>query len=148
MLDISIVIPCLNESETIGSCIEKAKNSLRELNLKGEIIVADNGSVDDSRDIAQSLMARTVSVEEKGYGSALQGGIEAARGKWIVMGDADDSYDFGNIKPFVEKLEEGYDLVNGLPTPERWWKDHERGDALETPLDRQPGPLEHREAIF
>ena len=117
MLDISIVIPCLNESETIGRCIEKAKNSLKELNLEGEIIVADNGSVDDSRDIAQSLMARTVSVEEKGYGSALQVGIEAARGKWIVMGDADDSYDFGNIKPFVEKLKEGYDLVMGCRLP-------------------------------
>jgi glycosyltransferase involved in cell wall biosynthesis len=117
MLDISIVIPCLNESETIGRCIEKAKTSLKELNLKGEIIVADNGSVDDSRDIAQSLMARTVFVEEKGYGSALQVGIKAAQGKWIVMGDADDSYDFSNIKPFVEKLGEGYDLVMGCRLP-------------------------------
>lgn len=116
-MDISIVIPCLNESETIGSCIEKAKNSLRNLNLTGEIIIADNGSVDDSRDIAQNLQARTVNVSEKGYGNAIRGGIEAACGKWIIMGDADDSYDFSNIKPFVEKLAEGYDLVIGCRLP-------------------------------
>jgi glycosyltransferase involved in cell wall biosynthesis len=117
MLDGSIVIPCLNESETIGTCIEKAKNSLAKLKLNGEIIVADNGSVDGSPDIAQNLRARIVNISEKGYGCALRGGIEAAQGRWIIMGDGDDSYDFGNIQPFVEKLEEGFDLVIGCRLP-------------------------------
>ncbi len=112
-LELSIVMPCLNEAETLATCIKKAQASLRELNIKGEVIIADNGSTDGSQDIANSLEARVVPVKAKGYGSALRGGILAARGKYIIMGDADDSYDFTNLGPFIEKLRSGYDLVMG-----------------------------------
>ena len=112
-LELSIVMPCLNEAETLAVCIEKARRSLEELNIAGEIIIADNGSTDGSQAIATSLGARVVPVEAKGYGSALMGGITAARGKYVIMGDADDSYDFTNLGPFVEKLREGYELVMG-----------------------------------
>ena len=111
--ELSIVMPCLNESETLETCILKAQQSLKELNVKGEIIIADNGSTDGSQNIATQLGARLVNVENKGYGAALQGGIAAARGKFIIMGDADDSYDFTTLGPFVEKLREGFDLVMG-----------------------------------
>lgn len=117
MIDLSIVMPCLNEAETIGSCIVKAKQSLERLKLNAEIVVADNGSTDGSIDIAETLGARVVHVAEKGYGNALRGGIEAATGKWIVMADADDSYDLGNISPFIEKLRDGHDLVMGCRLP-------------------------------
>lgn len=112
-LELSIVMPCLNEAETLAVCIEKAQRSLRELDIAGEIIIADNGSTDGSEDLAISLGARVVRVEAKGYGNALMGGIAASRGKYIIMGDADDSYDFGNLRPFVEELRAGYDLVMG-----------------------------------
>jgi glycosyltransferase involved in cell wall biosynthesis len=112
-VEFSIVMPCLNEAETLAVCIEKARRSLGELNCVGEIIVADNGSTDGSQQIAASLGARVVQVETKGYGSALLGGIAAARGRYVIMGDADDSYDFANLRPFVEKLREGYELVMG-----------------------------------
>ena len=117
MRDLSIIMPCLNEAETLGSCIVKAKKSIETLKLDGEIIVADNGSTDGSIEIAKNLGARVVHVKEKGYGNALRGGIEAATGKWIVMADADDSYNFGDITPFIEKLQEGYDLVMGCRLP-------------------------------
>lgn len=117
MQDLSIIMPCLNEAETLGNCILKAQQSLEALKLDGEIIVADNGSTDGSIKIAQDLGARVVHVKEKGYGNALQGGLEAATGKWIVMADADDSYDLGYIAPFIEKLQEGYDLVMGCRLP-------------------------------
>ncbi|MEK6321642.1 MAG: glycosyltransferase family 2 protein [Acidobacteriota bacterium] len=106
-------MPCLNEAETLAVCIEKAQRSLQELNLAGEIIIVDNGSTDGSEDLATSMGARVVRVEAKGYGNALMGGIAASRGKYIIMGDADDSYDFSNLEPFVEKLRAGYDLVMG-----------------------------------
>jgi glycosyltransferase involved in cell wall biosynthesis len=112
-LELSIVMPCLNEAETLEACIGKAQQSLREHNIAGEIVVADNGSTDGSQTIAARMGARLVHIEAKGYGSALMGGIAAARGKYIIMGDADDSYDFTNLKPFVERLREGYDLVMG-----------------------------------
>jgi glycosyltransferase involved in cell wall biosynthesis len=112
-LELSIVMPCLNEAETLGTCIEKARRALRELNVAGEIVVADNGSTDGSQAIATRMGARVVRVEVKGYGSALMGGIAAARGTFIIMGDADDSYDFTNLRPFVARLREGYDLVMG-----------------------------------
>jgi hypothetical protein len=112
-LELSIVMPCLNEAETLEVCIRKAQGSLRELRIAGEVIIADNGSTDGSQDIATNMGARVVNVQEKGYGSALAGGIAAARGKYIIMGDADDSYDFANLGPFVEKLRQDYDLVMG-----------------------------------
>ena len=117
MLDLSIIMPCLNEAKTIGNCIQKAKESIARLGVDGEIVVADNGSTDGSVEIAAKLGARVLQIEEKGYGNALRGGIEAAQGKWIIMGDADDSYDFGNIAPFVEKLQDGFDLVMGCRLP-------------------------------
>jgi glycosyltransferase involved in cell wall biosynthesis len=112
-VELSIVMPCLNEAETLAVCIEKAQRSVEELDCIGEIIVADNGSDDGSQQIAASLGARIVHVETKGYGSALMGGIAAARGRYIIMGDADDSYDFADLGQFVEKLREGYQLVMG-----------------------------------
>lgn len=117
MRDLSIIMPCLNEAETLGKCISKAKQSIEALKLDGEIIVADNGSTDGSIEIAENLGARVVHVKEKGYGNALRGGIDAATGKWIVMADADDSYDLSHITPFVEKLQEGNDLVMGCRLP-------------------------------
>ena len=112
-LELSILMPCLNEAETLEICIEKAQKSLRELDIAGEVIIADNGSTDGSQDIATRMGARVVPVVTKGYGSALMGGIMAARGVYIIMGDADDSYDFSNLGPFVEKLRGGWDLVMG-----------------------------------
>ncbi|MDX6499407.1 MAG: hypothetical protein QOG23_2667 [Blastocatellia bacterium] len=112
-MELSIVMPCLNEAETLATCIRKAKSSLKTLNVAGEVIIADNGSTDGSQAIATQMGARVVTVETKGYGSALMGGIAAARGKYIIMGDADDSYDFANLEPFFDKLQAGYDLVMG-----------------------------------
>ena len=112
-LEVSVVMPCLNEAQTLRSCIEKAQAALRENGIAGEIIVADNGSTDGSQRIAEEAGARVIHVIEKGYGAALRGGIEAARGEYVIMGDADDSYDFAHAPRFVEKLREGYDLVMG-----------------------------------
>lgn len=112
-VEVSILMPCLNEAETLRTCILKAQNYLRKYSVCGEIIIADNGSTDGSQEIAADLGARLVPVSEKGYGNALKGGIAAARGEYIIMGDADDSYDFFNLTPFVKKLREGYDLVMG-----------------------------------
>ena len=112
-LELSIVMPCLNEAETLAVCIEKARRSLRECDIAGEIIVADNGSTDGSQSIAASKGARVLHVQTKGYGSALMGGIAAARGTYIIMGDADDSYDFARLGPFIEQLRNGFDLVMG-----------------------------------
>ena len=111
--EISIVMPCLNEELTLGACIEQARETLRTNGIAGEIIVADNGSTDGSRELAESMGVRVVPVERKGYGSALMGGIAAARGKYIIMADADCSYDFTHIPRFVEKLRSGYELVMG-----------------------------------
>src|SRR5438034_4938171 len=112
-LELSILMPCLNEAETIATCILKAQASLKRLGVTGEVLVADNGSTDGSREIATQLGARVVTVVPKGYGSAIMGGIAAARGKFIIMGDADDSYDFTNLEPFLEHLRAGYELVMG-----------------------------------
>ena len=111
--ELSILMPCLNEAETLATCIKKARKALDDLNVNGEVLIADNGSTDGSPEIAAALGARVIHVAEKGYGSALLGGIKAARGKYIIMGDADDSYDFTNLGPFLEKLRAGYDLVMG-----------------------------------
>ncbi|MGH7941129.1 MAG: glycosyltransferase family 2 protein [Limisphaerales bacterium] len=116
-LDLTILMPCLNEAETIGRCIEKAKAGLARAGVPGEILIADNGSTDGSQAIAEKLGARMVTISEKGYGSALIGGTRAARGKWILMGDADDSYDFSEADRFVNKFKEGYELVMGCRLP-------------------------------
>lgn len=113
LIDVSAVIPCLNEEKTIGICIQKAFRSFEALGVRGEVVVADNGSNDRSVAIAESLNARVVREQRKGYGAALSAGINAAHGRVIVMGDADDSYDWANIAPFVTKVVEGYDLVMG-----------------------------------
>jgi glycosyltransferase involved in cell wall biosynthesis len=101
-LELSVVMPCLNEADTLEICIGKAQRALREHNIAGEIIVADNGSTDGSQEIGIRAGARVIFVEAKGYGNALMGGIAEARGKYIIMGDADDSYDFLEIPRFVE----------------------------------------------
>lgn len=112
-LDVSVVIPCLNEANSIAFCIEKAVAAFGKASLRGEVIVADNGSTDRSIEIAKSNGARVVHVQERGYGAALKAGITTSRGSYIIMGDADDSYDFGEVPNFVEKLRRGYDLVMG-----------------------------------
>lgn len=111
--ELSIVMPCLNEAETLGICIRKAQDFLRQNAVSGEILVADNGSTDGSLEIAQSMGVRIVQIEERGYGAALMGGIKTASGKYVIMGDSDDSYDFSDLGPFLQKLREGYDLVMG-----------------------------------
>ena len=112
-LELSIVMPCLNEAETLATCIGKARDYLERHKIAGEVLIADNGSSDGSQEIATNSGARVVPIPERGYGSALRGGIAAAKGQYIIMGDADDSYDFTNLSPFLEKLRQGYDLVMG-----------------------------------
>jgi glycosyltransferase involved in cell wall biosynthesis len=133
--EVTVVMPCLNEADTLETCIGKAQRALRENDIAGEIIVADNGSADGSGDIARRLGARVIRVEARGYGNALMGGIAAARGRFVIMGDADDSYDFLELPRFVAKLRQGYDLVQGcrlpsgggrvmpgaMPFLHRWW---------------------------
>src|SRR5262245_4212939 len=116
-IEVSIVMPCLNESDTLRVCIEKAQAGFRDGGIIGEVIVADNGSTDGSPEIAAAMGARVVHVEAKGYGNALMGGIAAARSEFIIMGDADDSYDFREIPKFVKELREGADLVQGCRLP-------------------------------
>lgn len=111
--ELTILMPCLNEAATLAVCINKAKKFLSGNSINGEIIIADNGSTDGSQKIAAENGARVIEVDEKGYGSALMGGIKQANGKFIIMGDSDDSYDFENLLPFVEKLRAGYDIVMG-----------------------------------
>jgi glycosyltransferase involved in cell wall biosynthesis len=113
VLELSIVMPCLNEAETLAVCIQKAKRFLETHMIAGEVIIADNGSTDGSQQIANALGARIVHVARRGYGAALMGGIDAAHGKYVAMADADDSYDFLGLMPFVEKLRDGAELVMG-----------------------------------
>ncbi len=134
-VELSIVMPCLNEADTLATCVTKALRAMREHGIVGEVIVADNGSTDGSPRLALENGARVVPVEAKGYGSALMGGIAAARGRFVIMGDADDSYDFLDVFKFVEKLREGFDIVQGcrlpwgggtvmpgaMPFLHRWW---------------------------
>ena len=112
-LEVSIVLPCLNEAETLAQCILKAQKSLSRLGIKGEVLIADNGSTDSSREIARELNARVVDVPLKGYGSALWAGFREANGKFIIMADSDDSYALDKIDPFVDDLRRGSDLVMG-----------------------------------
>jgi glycosyltransferase involved in cell wall biosynthesis len=111
--EVSIVLPCLNEERTIGTCVSKAVDFLKRHKISGEVIVADNGSTDQSILIAQKEGARVIHIDQKGYGNALRGGFEAAQYPYIIMADSDDSYDLINLMPFIEKLREGYDLVMG-----------------------------------
>ncbi|HYF07268.1 MAG TPA: glycosyltransferase family 2 protein [Acetobacteraceae bacterium] len=112
-LELTILMPCLNEAETLGTCIRKAMDYLARSGVAGEVLIADNGSTDGSQAIAGGLGARVVPVPQRGYGAALIAGIAAARGRYVIMGDSDDSYDFTALDPFVAKLREGYDLVMG-----------------------------------
>jgi glycosyltransferase involved in cell wall biosynthesis len=116
-VEVSVVIPCLNEQDTLARCLEKVRKAFGEHNIAGEILVADNGSTDLSRTIAEREGARVVTVKEPGYGSALMGGIAVANGRFIIIGDADDSYDFLEVPKIVEKLREGFDLVQGCRLP-------------------------------
>ena len=116
-VEVSVIMPCLNEHETVGACVQKAVGALAQSGLRGEVIVADNGSTDGSVEIAESLGARVVAVPTRGYGHALRGGIQAARGRYVIMGDADDSYDFREVPRFVGELRKGYDLVQGCRLP-------------------------------
>jgi glycosyltransferase involved in cell wall biosynthesis len=134
-IEVSVVMPCLNEADTLAACIDKAQRALREHGIRGEVIVADNGSTDGSQDIARRMGARVVEVTARGYGNALRRGIAAARGTFVIMGDADDSYDFLELPKFVAKLRAGYDLAQGcrlpsgggtirpgaMPALHRWW---------------------------
>lgn len=112
-LELTVLMPCLNEAETLATCIDKAKAYLSRANIAGEVLIADNGSTDGSIEIAKEHGARVVHVPVRGYGAALRHGIENAHGKFVIMGDSDDSYDFSRLDPFVEKLREGYDFVIG-----------------------------------
>lgn len=112
-IEVSVVMPCLNEAETIEACIQQASTALDRAHLRGEVIVADNGSTDGSQAIAQRAGALVIAVVERGYGATLRSGFLAARGKYIIMADSDGSYDFDLIPAFVEKLRDGYDLVMG-----------------------------------
>jgi glycosyltransferase involved in cell wall biosynthesis len=116
-VEVTVVIPCLNEHETVATCVRKAVNSMSAAGIRGEVVVADNGSSDGSIELATAAGARVVPVAARGYGNALMGGIAAARGHWIIMGDADDSYDFSEVPRFVARLAEGRDLVQGCRLP-------------------------------
>jgi glycosyltransferase involved in cell wall biosynthesis len=113
VLELTILLPCLNEAETIETCIDKAKSYLARSDVRGEVLVADNGSTDGSQQLATAKGARLVQVRDRGYGSALRYGILAARGRYVVIGDADDSYDLSHLELFVARLREGYDIVMG-----------------------------------
>src|SRR5262249_31161596 len=106
-------MPCLNEAETVATCVTKARGWLESTGVTGEVVVADNGSTDGSQELACAAGARVVPVSARGYGAALQGGIADARGRYVIMGDADDSYDFSSLDAFIERLRAGDDLVMG-----------------------------------
>ena len=113
VLELTILMPCLNEAETISVCVEKAKSYLARSRIAGEVLIADNGSTDNSIALAEQGGARVINVPERGYGAALRAGLCAARGRFVIMGDADDSYDFSRLDPFISKLRDGCDLVLG-----------------------------------
>src|SRR5579862_6076492 len=113
VLELTILMPCLNEAETVAVCVQKAVGFLKRAGVDGEVVIADNGSTDGSQALAEAAGARVVGVLDRGYGAALKGGIEAARGRFVIMGDADDSYDFENLEEMLERLRAGAQLVMG-----------------------------------
>ena len=135
-VELSIVMPCLNEAETLATCIRKAQGYLRRAGVCGEIVIGDNGSTDGSQQIAADLGARVIQIPIRGYGAALYGAITAARGRYCIMGDSDDSYDFENLDGFVLKLREGYELVmgnrfqGGIKPGAMPWKNHYIGNPV------------------
>ncbi len=141
-VELTILMPCLNEAETLERCIAKAKKFLDSHDVRGEVLIADNGSTDGSQDIAQRLGARVVDVPLRGYGAALYHGTLGARGRYVIMGDSDDSYDFSDLMPFVEKLREGYDLVmgnrfvGGIKPGAMPWKNRYLGNPLLSGIGR------------
>ena len=142
LVELTIVMPCLNEAETLGGCVREAIEALRAQSIDGEVVIADNGSTDGSQAIARALGARVVDVTEKGYGRALQGGIAAARGRFVLMGDSDGSYDFRHAGRFLEKLREGWDIVmgnrflGGVESGAMPWKNRYIGNPLLSGLGR------------
>lgn len=112
-MELTILMPCLNEEQTIGKCIKKADEFIKKNNIDAEILIADNGSTDNSVKIAEELGARVITVQDKGYGNVLRAGTKEAKGTFVIMGDCDDSYNFLEIADFLERLKQGYDLVIG-----------------------------------
>src|SRR3954469_5156982 len=112
-IEVTVVLPCLNEAETLEVCVRKARACLDELGVAGEVLVSDNGSTDGSQDIARAHGARVVDAPIRGYGGALMAGIDAAKGEYVIMADSDDSYDLSNLGPFIEQLRAGHDVVMG-----------------------------------
>ena len=141
-IELSIAMPCLNEAETIGRCIEKAKRWLEQSDVKGEIVIGDNGSTDGSQEIAIRHGARVVAIAQRGYGAALYGATMAAQGQYIIMGDSDDSYDFSNLSGYLERLRAGADLVmgnrfkGGIQPEAMPWKNRYIGNPLLTGIGR------------
>ena len=140
-LELTILMPCLDEAETLAACIGKARGFLERSGIEGEVVIADNGSTDGSQAIARAAGARVVDVPQRGYGAALAGGIAAARGRFVIMGDADDSYDFEHLDAFVARLRAGDGLVMG---------NRFRGGILPgaMPLPGQPCAFRRRPAVL
>ena len=141
-MQLTILMPCLNEAETLAICINKANAWIAGSGIDAEVVIADNGSTDGSQSIAETLGARVVSVDQPGYGSALFHGAMASKGEWIIMGDSDDSYDFSQLDVFVQKLQEGYDLVmgnrflGGIAKGAMPWKNYYIGNPVLTRIGR------------
>ena len=141
--EVTVLLPCLNEAETVAVCVLAARASLAALGVDGEVLVADNGSIDGSQELAAGAGARVVLAPVAGYGGALLAGIAEARGRYVIMADADDSYDLGNLGPFVDHAARGPRPRDGQPLPRR----HRPGrDAVAAPPHRQPGAVLARPA--
>ncbi|MHC4985340.1 MAG: glycosyltransferase family 2 protein [Planctomycetota bacterium] len=141
-IELSVVLPCLDEAETLETCIRKAQGFFEDHKVRGEVIIGDNGSTDGSIEIAQRLGARVIHVSQRGYGSALYSGTKAARGRYVIMADADDSYDLVNLGPFLEQLRQGHDLVmgnrfaGGIKPGAMPWKNRHLGNPVLTGIGR------------